>query len=116
MRPKQVSFKHENEAIFLTKNESNYGSNCQFSLKRTKFHADGKCPVYVRYTMNNQRFELSTGIFIQSDIWNANKQQISGEEIKLLNNRLVKINLVYRTFILFISTVKNCSQFIQIKR
>ncbi len=34
-----------------------------FSLKRSKSRADGKCPVYVRCTMNNQRFELSTGIF-----------------------------------------------------
>ncbi len=65
-----------------------------FSLKRTKSRADGKCPVYVRCTMNNKHFECSTGIFIQPDLWNANKQQISGksEEIKILNNRLDKIN------------------------
>ena len=65
-----------------------------FSLKKTKSRADGKCPVYVRCTMNNQRFECSTGIFIQLDLWNANKQQFSGksEEIKILNNRLDKIN------------------------
>lgn len=65
-----------------------------FSLKKTKSRADGKCPVYVRCTMNNQRFECSTGIFIQPDLWNANKQQFSGksEEIKILNNRLDKIN------------------------
>ena len=65
-----------------------------FSLKRTKSRADGKCPVYVRCTMNNQRFECSTGIFIHPDLWNANKQQISGksEEIKILNNRLDKFN------------------------
>ena len=64
-----------------------------FSLKRTKSRTDGKCPVYVRCTMNNQRFECSTGIFIHPDLWNANKQQISGksEEIKILNNRLDKI-------------------------
>jgi len=37
------------------------------SLKRSKSRADGKCPVYVRCTMNNQRFELSTGISIAAD-------------------------------------------------
>ncbi len=70
-----------------------------FTLKRTKSRADGKCPVYVRYTMNNQRFECSTGIFIHPDLWNANKQQISGksEEIKILNNRLEYVGLI-KTF------------------
>ena len=64
-----------------------------FSLKRTKSRADGKCPVYVRCTMNNQRFELSTGIFIYAELWDDEKQQASGrsEETKILNNRLNKI-------------------------
>ena len=64
-----------------------------FSLKRTKSRADGKCPVYVRCTMNNQRFELSTGIFIIPESWNDDKQQVNGrmEEAKILNNRLDKI-------------------------
>jgi site-specific recombinase XerD len=65
-----------------------------FLLKKSKSRTDGKCPVYVRCTMNNQRFECSAGIFIHPDLWNANKQQISGksEEIKILNNRLAKFN------------------------
>lgn len=64
-----------------------------FSLKKTKSRADGKCPVYVRCTMNNQRFELSTGIFIISESWNDQKQLVIGrsEEAKILNNRLDKI-------------------------
>ncbi|MBN2814390.1 MAG: site-specific integrase [Bacteroidales bacterium] len=64
-----------------------------FSLKRSKSRADGKCPIYVRCTMNNQRFELSTGIFVLSEFWNYEKQQVNGrtEEAKILNNRLVKI-------------------------
>jgi len=43
--------------------------------------------------MNNQRFELSTGIFISSESWNNQKQQVNGrtEETKILNNRLDKI-------------------------
>ena len=65
-----------------------------FSLKKSKSRADGKSPVYVRCTMNNQRFELSTGIFICSGSWDDEKQQVSGrsEETKILNNRLNKIS------------------------
>ena len=64
-----------------------------FSLKRSKPRADGKCPVYLRCTMNNQRFELSTGIFTIKESWNDEKQQITGrtEETKIQNNRLDKI-------------------------
>ncbi len=65
-----------------------------FSLKRTKSRADGKCPVYVRCTMNNQRFELSTSIFICLESWDDDRQQVAGrsEETKILNNRLNKIS------------------------
>jgi len=65
-----------------------------FSLKRSKSRAGGKCPVYIRCTMNNQRFELSTGICIPPEIWDEDRQQVSGktEESGILNNRLDKIN------------------------
>ena len=64
-----------------------------FSLKKTKSRADGKCPVYVRCTMNNQRFELSSSIFICPESWDDVRQQVVGrsEEAKILNNRLNKI-------------------------
>ncbi len=64
-----------------------------FSLKRTKSRADGKCPVYVRCTMNNQRFELSSSIFICPESWDDVRQQVVGrsEEAKIQNNRLNKI-------------------------
>lgn len=63
-----------------------------FSLKRTKSRGDRKCPIYVRCTMNNQRFELSTGIFIIPDLWNDKLQQIKGrnEDSATLNKRLAK--------------------------
>ncbi|WP_159517988.1 site-specific integrase [Sunxiuqinia indica] len=64
-----------------------------FSLKRSKSRADGKCPVYVRCTMDGQRFELSTGLFIIPDFWDDKVQQIKGknEESKTLNKRLDKL-------------------------
>ena len=66
-----------------------------FSLKRSKSRSDGKCPVYVRCTMNNQRFELSTGIFVVPDNWDDERQRNAGrtEKSKILNNRLDKIRI-----------------------
>lgn len=65
-----------------------------FSLKKTKSRIDGKCPVYVRCTMNYQRFELSTGIFTYPELWDNDRQQVAGrsEESKILNNRLNQIS------------------------
>ncbi|MFA5328753.1 MAG: site-specific integrase [Prolixibacteraceae bacterium] len=65
-----------------------------FSLKKMKSRVDGKCPVYVRCTMNNQRFELSTSIFICPESWDDVRQQVVGrsEEAKILNTRLNKIS------------------------
>jgi len=44
--------------------------------------------------MNNQRFELSTSIFIIPQSWDDERQQVFGrtEETKILNNRLSKID------------------------
>lgn len=64
-----------------------------FSLKRSKSRADGKCPVYVRCTMDGQRFELSTALFTIPDFWDNRMQQVKGknEESKTLNKRLEKL-------------------------
>ena len=63
-----------------------------FSLKKSKLGTDGKCPIYLRCTMDGQRVELSIGIFIAPETWDESKQQIKGrtEEVKILNNRLNK--------------------------
>ena len=63
-----------------------------FSLKKSKSRTDDKCPIYLRCTMHGQRFELSTGIFIDPVIWNEEKQQVKGrsEDVKILNSRLDK--------------------------
>ena len=58
-----------------------------FSLKRSKSRSDGKCPVYVRCTMNNQRFELSTGIFVVADSWDESRQQVAGNRHPTRNLR-----------------------------
>jgi site-specific recombinase XerD len=55
--------------------------------------ADGVCPLYVRCTLNGQRFEVATGFMVLQDNWNESKQLIKGrtEDVKIINNRLEKI-------------------------
>ena len=64
-----------------------------FQLKKSKSRADGICPVYGRCTMNGQRFEISTGFFLSSEMWNESKQLVKGrtEDVRIMNNRLDKI-------------------------
>ncbi|MBW8332759.1 MAG: site-specific integrase [Prolixibacteraceae bacterium] len=54
---------------------------------------DGVCPLYVRCTLNGQRFEVATGFMVHPDNWNESKQLIKGrtEDVKIINNRLEKI-------------------------
>lgn len=65
-----------------------------FQLKKSKARLDGRCPLYLRCTMNGQRFEVSTAIWIDSGIWIESTQQLKGktEEVKIIKNRLDKIN------------------------
>ena len=64
-----------------------------FQLKKSKSRADGICPVYGRCTMNGQRFEISTGFFLSSGMWDESKQLVKGrtEDVRIINNRLDKI-------------------------
>lgn len=64
-----------------------------FQLKKSKMRADGVCPLYVRCTLNGQRFEVATGFMVLQDNWNESKQLIKGrtEDVKIINNRLEKI-------------------------
>ena len=64
-----------------------------FLMKKSRQKNNGEIPVYVRFTMNSKRVELSTGIYCHSDKWDDVGQQIRGrtESAKILNNRLDKI-------------------------
>ncbi len=50
-----------------------------FLLRKNRESADNKFPVYVRFTLKNNRVELSTGIFISKDHWDEIKQRIKGK-------------------------------------
>ena len=62
-------------------------------LKKSKARAGGVYPLYVRCTLNGQRFEVATGFTVHPDAWDESKQLVKGrtEEVKIVNNRLDKI-------------------------
>ena len=64
-----------------------------FSIKKSKKRKDGKAPVYVRCTMNGNRIDLSTGIFVDEHNWDNSRQQLKGKkgEVSILNNKLGKV-------------------------
>lgn len=64
-----------------------------FQLKKLKSRSDGKCPLYLRCALNGQRFETSTGLFVEPQSWVESTQQLKGktEEIRTVRNRLDKI-------------------------
>jgi integrase len=64
-----------------------------FSLRKNRESADGKSPIYVRFTIKNKRVDLSTGIFVPQDQWDENKQHLKGKipGARVLNDRLDKM-------------------------
>ena len=62
-------------------------------MRKNRESADNKFPVYVRFTLKNNRVELSTGIFISKDHWDEIKQRIKGKipGASVSNERLDKM-------------------------
>lgn len=48
-----------------------------FSPRKTRAKQDGQIPIYVRFTVNSKRVDLSTGIFINPNHWDEAKQRIN---------------------------------------
>ncbi|WP_163712377.1 site-specific integrase [Mangrovibacterium lignilyticum] len=64
-----------------------------FIVKQARQKMNGEIPVYVRFTLNSKRVELSTGIYCHPDRWDDAGQQFKGrnETSRTLKNRLDKI-------------------------
>ncbi len=73
-----------------------------FLLRKNRESADNKFPVYVRFTLKNNRVELSTGIFISKDHWDESKQRIKGkyQEVVSPMNDWIKCQLKSRISII----------------
>jgi integrase len=61
-----------------------------FLLKKARKKTNGEIPIYVRFTMNGKRVELSTGIYVSPENWDDVGQQVKGrtEKTKIINNHL----------------------------
>lgn len=71
-----------------------------FYLRKSKVNAQGQMPIYQRITINRQRFDLSTGLYIEEVKWSAEASKMKGntEEARLTNGRLDMLRAtVYET-------------------
>lgn len=58
--------------------------------KTSKANKNGKLPIYIRLTVNGERFEFSTKKFIEKSKWSSEQSKMKGnsEEARLINNYL----------------------------
>ncbi len=87
-------FDQQSRTIFLKlKNGEIMRLTINFLMKKARQKNNGEIPVYVRFTMNSKRVELSAGIYCHPEKWDEVGQQIRGrnESARILSNRLDKI-------------------------
>src|SRR5438128_4519499 len=68
----------------------NKGFKIHFYLKKPKNYAGGNMPIYMRLTVNGQRFEISAQRECDPEKWNKQAERAVGkkEEISRLNTHL----------------------------
>ncbi|MBW4359372.1 site-specific integrase [Flavobacterium taihuense] len=61
-----------------------------FYLRKSKVNAQGQMPIYQRITIDGQRFDISTGLYIEEVKWSSEASKMKGntEEARLTNGRL----------------------------
>src|SRR5258705_5521931 len=71
-----------------------------FYLRKSMANAQAQMPIYQRITINGQRFDLSTGLYIEEVKWSSEASKMKGntEEARLINGRLDMMRaIVYET-------------------
>ena len=74
--------------------------NVLFYLRKSKVNALGRMPIFYRITINGQRFDTSTGHYVEELKWSAETGKIKGnsEEARSINSQLELIKAtVYET-------------------
>ncbi len=75
-----------------------------FLLYKSKTNKKGLCPIKCRLTLNKERKEFSTGLFINPKYWNNTQQKISdypdyadvtNKQLSLISNKLHQAFLFY---------------------
>ncbi len=75
-----------------------------YYIKNNRLNLKGEAPIYLRVTVNSQRFEMSTHKSVLSTIWDNKKQRLKGnsELARTINNHLImletKINKNFNHF------------------
>jgi len=61
-----------------------------YYLRKSKVNAQGQVPIYQRITINGQRYDVSTGLFVEEVKWSVEAVKMKGntEEARLINGRL----------------------------
>jgi site-specific recombinase XerD len=65
-----------------------------YQIKKNKQKGDGKVPIYLRVTLDGERFENSTHRYIDPNSWDQSQQKVKGrsEAAKVVNNYLSELN------------------------
>ena len=71
-----------------------------YYLRKSKVNAHGQMPIYQRITINNKRFDVSSGYYVDESKWSSEGSKIKGntEEARLINGQLDMMKaIVYET-------------------
>lgn len=89
-----------------------------FQLKKSKSRLGGKCPLYLRCTLNGQRFETSTGFFLDPETWNESTQMVKGRteeaNVKSIEAKLSQ-DYSFGTLMQYKTTRKRLGEFLKIR-
>ncbi|MBN8565687.1 MAG: site-specific integrase, partial [Flavobacteriales bacterium] len=64
--------------------------NVLFYLRKSKVNAVGRMPIFQRITVNGQRFDISTGHYVEEQKWSSEISRMKGnsEEAHTINSQL----------------------------
>lgn len=64
-----------------------------FWIHRSKQNVEGKVPLILRVTHKKERLDKSTGIYVQENKWNGQKQKLRGnnKDVESINNHIDNI-------------------------
>jgi integrase/recombinase XerD len=71
-------------------------------ISGVKTNSKGLCPIYCRITLNKERKQFSTGLFVNPNYWENKIQKVSSQETnhKFINNQIEQIQLKINNIVL----------------
>lgn len=73
-----------------------------FVINQAKTNSKGLCPIYCRITLNRERKQFSTGLFVNPNYWESKIQKVNSQETnqKFINNQIEQIQLKINNIVL----------------